>query len=635
MKAELQTLSPSSPAAHAPSGGASLVIGALGVVYGDIGTSPLYTLKTSLSNLGDLQPGHVLGVLSMLFWMLMMIVSVKYVVVILRADNRGEGGTLALLELAIRGMTGKARWILIVLGIFGASLFYGDSMITPAISVLSALEGIAIVSHKMDHWVLPMALVILIGLFAIQSRGTATVGKLFAPVMALWFLTLALLGAWQIWLWPQVLKALDPMVGFQFVCDHPGTSFILLGSIVLALTGAEALYADMGHFGRSAISRAWFWMVLPALTLCYFGQGALLIRNPHAIQNPFFLMIPDWGTLPLVVLSTVATVIASQAVISGAYSMTRQAVQLGFWPKMEVLHTSAIQKGQIYLPQVNKLLLVAVLVLVLVFKSSDNLAAAYGFAVTGTMLMTSLLAFAVLPRGSTGIKRVAWFVGIAAYVIVDILLFSANAFKIHEGGWMPLAVGLVVFTLMMTWRRGRHLLSAFQNRDRQPLKEFMDQLEAYPPARVAGTAIFMTMTKDSVPPALLHNLKHNKVLHDHVLFLTIEGADVPFADPEERFTVKPVSASSWQAVVTYGFKDEPDVPASLRDIAEAHPEIDLEPMRTSYFLSRQTVVEGKKSSMWRWRRSLFSFMSRNATRSTRFFKIPPNRVVEMGMQVEV
>jgi KUP system potassium uptake protein len=620
---------------HAPSGGAALVMGALGVVYGDIGTSPLYTLRTCLDGLGDLQPGHVLGVLSILFWMLMLVVSLKYVTLILRADNRGEGGTLALLELAVRGFGGRMRWVLVVLGIFGAALFYGDSMITPAISVLSALEGIAIVSHRLDHWVVPLALIIMFGLFAIQSRGTAIVGRLFSPVMALWFGALAVLGAYQIWMMPSVLQALNPMVGVRFVLEFPGTSFILLGSIVLALTGAEALYADMGHFGRSAIRRAWFWMVLPALTLCYFGQGALLIRDPAAVRNPFFLMAPEWGILPLVVLSTAATVIASQAVISGAFSVTRQAVQLGFWPKMEILHTSAIQKGQIYLPQVNKLLLIAVIILVLVFRSSDNLAAAYGFAVTGTMLMTSLLAFAVLPRGSSGVRRAIWFAGLGVFLVVDLLLFSANAFKIHEGGWMPLTVGLIVFTLMMTWRRGRFLLLKLQSRDRQPLKEFMDQMEEYPPARVGGTAVFMTMTKDAVPSALLHNLKHNKVLHDHVLFLTIEGADVPFVDPSERYEVTSVSASSWQAVVTYGFKDEPDVPASLAEIALAHPEIDLDPMRTSYFLSRQTVVEGKKPSMWRWRRGLFSFMARNSTRSTRFFKIPPNRVVEMGMQVEV
>ncbi|MEN4918706.1 potassium transporter Kup [Achromobacter spanius] len=623
---------------HAPSSRAALILGALGVVYGDIGTSPLYTLRACLTGLSvhtDLEPAHLLGVLSILFWMLMVVVSLKYVTLVLRADNRGEGGTLALLELAVRAREGKLRWVLIVLGIFGAALFYGDSMITPAISVLSALEGIGIVSHTLDRWVVPIALVVLIALFAIQSHGTATMGKLFGPVMFLWFATLAALGGWQIWQTPEVLAALNPIWGLRFIVEAPWISFVLLGAVVLALTGAEALYADMGHFGRPAIRRAWFSMVLPALTLCYFGQGALLLRDPTAIRNPFFLMAPEWGLAPLVALATIATIVASQAVISGAYSVTRQAVQLGFWPRMQILHTSAVEKGQIYLPQVNALLLCAVLILVLWFRNSDNLAAAYGFAVTGTMLTTSVLAFAVLPRGSTGIKRMMWFLVLGLLLLLDVLLFSANVFKIHEGGWLPLAVAIVVFTLMMTWRRGRRLLSDMQQRDRQPLKEFMEQLEEYPPSRVPGTAIFMTMNSGNVPPALLHNLKHNKVLHDHVLFLTILVADVPYVSAEERFEVRKLSASSWTATVNYGFKEDPDVPEALRLVAEAYPELDLEPMRTSFFLSRQTVVAAKKPAISRWRRAVFSFMARNSTRSTKFFKIPANRVVEMGMQVEL
>ncbi|KRC76593.1 potassium transport protein Kup [Achromobacter sp. Root83] len=624
--------------AHAPSSRAALVLGALGVVYGDIGTSPLYTLRACLTGLSvhtDLEPAHLLGVLSILFWMLMVVVSVKYVTLVLRADNRGEGGTLALLELAVRAREGKLRWVLIVLGIFGAALFYGDSMITPAISVLSALEGISIVSHQLDAWVVPIALVVLVALFAIQSRGTGVMGKLFGPVMLLWFGTLAVLGAWQIWQNPDVLAALNPMYGLRFIVESPRISFVLLGAVVLALTGAEALYADMGHFGRPAIRSAWFSMVLPSLTLCYFGQGALLLRDPTAIRNPFFMMAPEWGLAPLVALATVATIVASQAVISGAYSVTRQAVQLGFWPRMQILHTSAVEKGQIYLPQVNALLLCAVLVLVLWFRKSDDLAAAYGFAVTGTMLTTSVLAFAVLPRGSTGFKRMLWFTGLGLLLLLDVLLFSANVLKIPEGGWLPLVVAIAVFTLMMTWRRGRRLLSDMQQRDRQPLKEFMAQLEEYPPSRVPGTAIFMTMNSGNVPPALLHNLKHNKVLHDHVLFLTILVADVPYVSPEERFVVEKLSASSWTATVNYGFKEDPDVPEALRLVAEAYPELDLEPMRTSFFLSRQTVVAAKKPALSRWRRTVFSFMARNSTRSTKFFKIPANRVVEMGMQVEL
>ncbi|RSB99458.1 potassium transporter Kup [Bordetella bronchiseptica] len=622
-------------AIHASSSRMALMLGALGVVYGDIGTSPLYTLRACLNTIDDLQPAHVLGVLSILFWLLMIVVSLKYVTLVLRADNRGEGGTLALLELAVRGREGRARWLLIVLGIFGAALFYGDSMITPAISVLSALEGISIVSHTLEPWVVPVALVVLVALFAIQSHGTGAVGKLFGPIMALWFATLAVLGGYQIWLTPEVLAALNPVWALRFIAEFPVMSFLLLGAVVLALTGAEALYADMGHFGRPAIRRAWFAMVLPALTLCYFGQGALLLRDPAAIRNPFFLMAPEWGLAALVGLATVATVVASQAVISGAFSVTRQAVQLGFWPRMQILHTSAVEKGQIYLPQVNALLLCAVLVLVLLFRNSENLAAAYGFAVTGTMLTTSVLAFAVLPRDSTGGKRVLWMVLLGALLVIDILLFGANIFKIHEGGWLPLLVGVVVFTLMMTWRRGRRLLADMQARDRQPLREFMTQLEAFPPARVQGTAIFMTMNAGNVPPALLHNLKHNKVLHDHVLFLSIRVADVPYVSEDERFEMHKISASSWQASINYGFKEDPDVPDALRQVAEAYPEIDLEPMRTSFYLSRQTVVAARRPAMARWRRALFAFMARNSTRSTRFFKIPPNRVVEMGMQVEL
>lgn len=622
-------------AIHAPSSRMALMLGALGVVYGDIGTSPLYTLRACLNTIDDLQPAHVLGVLSILFWLLMIVVSLKYVTLVLRADNRGEGGTLALLELAVRGREGRARWLLIVLGIFGAALFYGDSMITPAISVLSALEGISIVSHTLEPWVVPVALVVLVALFAIQSHGTGAVGKLFGPIMALWFATLAVLGGYQIWLTPEVLAALNPVWALRFIAEFPVMSFLLLGAVVLALTGAEALYADMGHFGRPAIRRAWFAMVLPALTLCYFGQGALLLRDPAAIRNPFFLMAPEWGLAALVGLATVATVVASQAVISGAFSVTRQAVQLGFWPRMQILHTSAVEKGQIYLPQVNALLLCAVLVLVLLFRNSENLAAAYGFAVTGTMLTTSVLAFAVLPRDSTGGKRVLWMVLLGALLVIDILLFGANIFKIHEGGWLPLLVGVVVFTLMMTWRRGRRLLADMQARDRQPLREFMTQLEAFPPARVQGTAIFMTMNAGNVPPALLHNLKHNKVLHDHVLFLSIRVADVPYVSEDKRFEMHKISASSWQASINYGFKEDPDVPDALRQVAEAYPEIDLEPMRTSFYLSRQTVVAARRPAMARWRRALFAFMARNSTRSTRFFKIPPNRVVEMGMQVEL
>ncbi|WP_132584764.1 potassium transporter Kup [Paralcaligenes ureilyticus] len=616
--------------------GAALMMGALGVVYGDIGTSPLYTIKVSLSEFPTLDNEHILGVLSILFWMLMVVVSLKYVMLVLRADNHGEGGTLALMELAVRGFSGRKKWVLTVLGLIGAALFYGDSMITPAISVLSAIEGVSIVSHRLDHWVVPLSVLVLAGLFFIQSRGTGAVGKLFGPIMLLWFVTLGVLGAWRIAQTPQILLALNPMWALTFIGDAPWGTFLLLGAVVLALTGAEALYADMGHYGRPAIQRAWFGLVLPALVLCYFGQGALLMADPSAIKNPFFLMAPSWGLVPLVVLATVATVIASQSVISGAFSVTRQAVQLGFWPRMVIQHTSAREEGQVYLPRVNMLLFVAVLVLVLAFESSDRLAQAYGFAVTGTMLMTSMLAFSVLPRKSVGAKRVLWMSLLSVFLILDILLFSSNALKIVEGGWLPLIVGLTILVMMLTWKQGREQMHETLAGDQQPLKTFMEALEEYPPTRVDGTAVFMSMIVNTVPPALLHNLKHNKILHEQAVFLNVQSADVPYVPFNERFVLERLSRSSWQVVATWGFKQEPNVPQLLEQIAQTHPELNLEPMRTSYFLSRQTVLVVRRLS-WRlsWRRSLFAFMARNATRSTRFYKIPPNRVVEMGMQFEL
>ena len=616
--------------------GAVAMLGALGVVYGDIGTSPLYTIRASLSEFKVLDDEHILGVLSILFWMLMVVVSGKYGMLVLRADNRGEGGTLALMELAVRGVSGRKKWILTVLALIGASLFYGNSIITPALAVLSAIEGVGIVSHTLDHWVVPLSVLVLAVLFLIQYRGTGAVGKLFGPIMLLWFVTLGVLGAWRIIQTPQILLALNPMWALTFISDAPWGTFLLLGAVVLALTGAEALYADMGHYGRPAIQRAWFGLVLPALVLCYFGQGALLLADRSALKNPFFLMAPSWGLVPLVALATVATVIASQSVISGAFSVTRQAVQLGFWPRMAILHTSAREEGQIYLPRVNMLLFVAVLVLVLAFGSSDSLAQAYGFAVTGTMLMTSTLLFAVLPRKSTGTKRVLWFSLLSVFLILDTLLFSSNALKLFEGGWLPMVVGLSILTLMITWKQGRETMHDTLAGDQQPLKSFMEALEQYPPTRVNGTAVFMSMIVNTVPPALLHNLKHNKILHEQVLFLNVQSADVPYVPFNERFVLERLSRSSWQAVATWGFKQEPNVPQLLEQIGQAHPELNLEPMQTSYFLSRQTVIVVRRLPLrLRWRRSLFAFMARNATRSTRFYKIPPNRVVEMGMQFEL
>ncbi len=621
---------------NASSARRALLIGALGVVYGDIGTSPLYTIRVALAGVAQPDATHILGVLSTLFWMLMIVVSLKYVTCILQADNRGEGGTLALMELAVRGRTGRTRWRLVILGLIGASLFYGDSMITPAISVLSALEGIGVVSHTLDPWVVPLSVLVLVALFMVQARGTGAIGRLFGPIMLLWFLVLGALGAWRIWQAPEILGALHPVWAWRFIAEAPWQTFVLLGALVLALTGAETLYADMGHFGRPAIRRAWFWIVLPGLALCYFGQGALLLAEPAAIRNPFYLLAPGWALAPLVCLATVATVIASQAVITGTFSVTRQAIQLGYWPRMVIQHTSAREEGQIYLPRVNVLLMLAVLVLVLAFGSADRLAHAYGFAVTGTMLMTSLLAFAVLPRKARGLRRVGWFVLIGLFLLLDVLLFSANTLKIDEGGWLPLLLGLALLVLMVTWKRGREEIHERLAGDQQPLAEFMEGLEQYPPTRVPGTAVFMSMIVGTVPPALLHNLKHNKILHEQALFLTVESAGEPYVPFSERVRVQRISRSSWQAVARWGFKQEPNVPQAIEQIAQEIPELELDPMRISYFLSRQTVLVVRKRGWLRyWQRRLFAFMARNASRSSRFYKIPPNRVVEMGMQTEL
>ncbi|MFA5597017.1 MAG: potassium transporter Kup [Pusillimonas sp.] len=616
--------------------GKALIIGALGVVYGDIGTSPLYTVRESVARFDNFGAPEVLGVLSLLFWLLMFVVSLKYVTLMLRADNRGEGGTLALMELAVRAATGRRRWVLTIMGLFGACLFYGDSIVTPAISVLSAVEGVGVVSDTFSEWVVPIAVGLLVGLFAVQRRGTGAIGKYFGPVMLAWFLVLGVMGAWRIIQTPQIMLAINPMYAWNLIGQAPLATYLLLGAVVLALTGAETLYADMGHYGRPAIRRAWFAVVLPGLLLCYFGQGALLIAQPDAIRNPFFLMAPSWALIPLVVLATAATIIASQAVISGAFSVTRQAIQLGFWPRMEILHTSAREEGQIFLPRVNQGLLIAVLVLVIGFGSSANLASAYGFAVTLTMLMTSLLAFAVLAPRQKGVRRILWLVLLGMFLLVDILLFSANTQKIHEGGWLPLGVALVLLTMMLTWKTGREQIHQTLAGDQQSLEDFMQGLEEYPPNRVPGTAVFMSMIVNTVPPALLHNLKHNKVLHEQVLFVTVASADVPYVTYNERYTLKRLGRSSWEVVAKWGFKQDPNVPQLLQQLRGEHPEIRLEPMLTSYFLSRQTLIVGKKEPLRRrWRRILFAFMARNAARSTLFYNIPPNQVVEMGMQLEL
>jgi len=613
-----------------------LTIGALGVVYGDIGTSPLYTVRAALSHMPEALPEHILGLLSLLFWMLMLVVSLKYVTLMLRADNRGEGGTLALMELAARGLSGRRRWVVVILGLTGACLFYGDSVITPAISVLSAVEGIGVVSHTLDPWIVPIAIILIIALFTVQSKGTGTMGRLFGPIMLLWFMVLGALGAWRIAQSPEILWALNPMWAISFAWTAPWTTFILLGALVLALTGAETLYADMSHFGRSAIRRAWFGVVLPSLLLCYFGQGALLLAHPAAARNPFFHLAPEWGLWPLVVLATMATVIASQAVITGSFSMTRQAIQLGFWPRMTILHTSAEEEGQIYLPRVNIAMCIVVLALVVGAGTSQALAGAYGFAVTGTMLMTSLLAFRVLPDRSAGTRKMLLLALLVVLLSFDVLLFSSNVLKTFAGGWIPLLLATCLFTLMITWKLGRQHLHDSLAGGQPSLHEFIESLEEHPPVTVAGTAVFMSVLVDTVPPAFMHNLKHNKVLHEQVVFLTVTSSDEPFVSFDERYRIDRLGRSTWQVVAKWGFKQEPNVPQLLEQIAQEHPELNLDPMQTSYYLSRQTIIVVRRLPFYlRWRRTLFAFMTRNAARSTRFFKIPPNRVVEMGMQIEL
>jgi len=509
-------------------------------------------------------------------------------------------------------------------------------MVTPAISVLSAMEGIGVVSNRLDQWVVPAAIVILSILFVVQSRGTATMGRYFGPIMLAWFIILGVLGLWRIALHPQVLMAVDPRWAFALIGEAPWETYLLLGAVVLALTGAETLYADMGHFGRRSIQRAWLYAVLPALVACYFGQGALILADPEAARNPFFLLAPDWALLPLVIIATCATVIASQAVISGAFSVTRQAVQLGFWPRMEIRHTSAESEGQIYMPRVNVLLYLAVLALVLAFQSSTGLAHAYGFAVTGTMLVTSLLALAVVPARSRKGLRFPAIILLMVFLGIDVLLFSANTFKLLEGGWVPLVVGAGLFLLMITWKQGHERMHTVLCADQLPLHDFVAALATEQLPRVPGTAVFMSLIYDTVPPALLHNLKHNKVLHEQVLFLTVESADVPYVDAAERYSIERVQPWCWQAVARWGFKEEPNVPEVLAQVARQHPELNLQPMETSYFLSRQSIIVNPRTPFpRRLRQRLFSIMARNATRSTRFFRIPPNRVVEMGMQLEL
>jgi KUP system potassium uptake protein len=615
----------------------ALVVGAVGVVYGDIGTSPLYAMKEAFSgpHAMTVNPDNVLGVLSLIFWALIFVVSVKYVALIMRADNKGEGGIMALMALVQRATAEKSRlrWVVMSLGIFGAALFYGDGIITPAISVLSAVEGLEVATPALQPYVVPVTLVVLMGLFAVQRHGTARVGALFGPVMVVWFATLTLLGIWSIARYPDVLAALNPVYAVRFFQLNQWGGFVVLGAVVLAFTGCEALYADMGHFGKRAIRTAWFAYVLPALVINYFGQGALLLHDETAAVNPFYLLAPSWALYPMVALSTFATVIASQAVISGAFSVTRQAIQLGYAPRMDILHTSEREIGQIYIPLMNWGLLAGIVALVLGFQSSSNLAAAYGIAVTGTMAIDTILAFVVV----RGLWRFNWTVAIlamVAFLSVDLVFFSANAGKILHGGWFPIVIALVAFTLMATWKRGREVLMDRLSELAIKIEPFLQSVAKHPPARIPGTAIFLTTRREGVPHAMLHNLKHNKVLHQRVIFLTVTFADVPHVPDAERVEVHPLENEFYQVILHYGFKDETDIPRALEACCQAHG-LEFNMLDTSFFLSRETLIATGRPGMALWREKLFVAMARNAGSVTGYFRIPTNRVVELGAQIEL
>ncbi len=614
---------------------AALTLGAIGVVYGDIGTSVLYAVKEVFGS-GHVPFTHanVYGVLSIFFWTLTVIVSIKYVVLVLRADNHGEGGLIAMLALASQAVKDRPalrKWLLGI-GIFGTSLFYGDGVITPAISVLSAVEGLEVVSPAFNQYVIPLTLLILFGLFAVQKRGTGGIGKFFGPITLVWFMVLAVLGVSQIVRHPEILAAISPHHALGFMLQNPGITFIILGAVVLCVTGAEALYADLGHFGKRPIRLAWFTVAMPALTLNYFGQGALLLDNPDAIKNPFYLMAPDWALLPLVLLATMATVIASQALITGAFSVTKQVIQLGYLPRLNIEHTSVRDTGQIYMPFVNWGLFVAIVLAVVMFRSSSNLAAAYGIAVTLDMLITTTLTFFVIRYGWK--YPLALCVGATGiFFVVDLAFFSSNLLKLFQGGWFPLMIGGAIFTLMMTWKQGRELLNQTLRADAIDLKSFLEAVFVSPPARVEGSAVFLTAEPGTVPNALLHNLKHNKVLHEHNLFVTVRSHEVPWIGLDKRLEIESLGHNCWQVVVHYGFKNDPDLPRALEQIRGRGCE--LESMSTSYFLSRDVVVPTIGSGMAAWREKLFAQMHHNASGAADFLNLPNNSVVELGSKIEI
>lgn len=609
-------------------------LAALGIVFGDIGTSPLYTLKEVFGGHHlVLDETNILGILSLVFWSLMLVVSLKYVSVMMRADNKGEGGILALLALAQSHvpLASGARKFLMALGLLGASLFFGDSLITPAISVLSAVEGLEVGTHVLHMFVVPISVAILLGLFFIQRNGTAMIGKLFGPVMLLWFSVLGTLGTFSIFEHPVVLKALQPLYAVNFLIQHGTAGFLTLGSVVLAITGAEALYADMGHFGRLPIQRVWFGFVLPALLLNYFGQGALLLTDHAALKNPFYLLAPSMVLYPMIGLATMATVIASQAVISGAFSVTRQVILLGYAPRLAIRHTSATEAGQIYIPFVNWTLMIGVTLLVLNFQSASNLASAYGIAVTGTFAIDTILMTLVM-RTRWDLSLPVTLLGMLGFLFIDLSFFGANAVKIPDGGWFPVVIALTLFTLLVTWKRGREIVVQQLSAVAIPLDAFIPSLLSSPPVRVPGTAIFMTSERKGVPSALLHNLKHNKVLHERVIVLNVVFTSLPYIAPDSRLDIETIGQDFYRVIVRYGFMDEIDIPLALQ---QCQCGMNLDMMDTTFFFSRENIIPTRGEGMAMWREHLFAGMARNAANPMSFFKIPTNRVVEMGTQLNI
>jgi KUP system potassium uptake protein len=620
---------------HRPAPAIGMLLAVLGVVYGDIGTSPLYAFKASMQLFGRVPfaAAEVMGILSLIFWSLVLIVTVKYVTLIMRADNRGEGGILALMALAQRVSVGSGiRNALTLIGIAGACLFFGDGVITPAISVLSAVEGLEVSAPELQQYVLPISVAVIALLFAMQWRGTGSVGRIFGPVMAVWFVAIGILGLVEIVRHPFVLLAISPSYAVGLCVAYKGLAFIVLGAVVLCVTGAEALYADMGHFGAQPIRLTWTYFVLPCLVLNYFGQGALTISDPAAVANPFFLLAPEWLRLPMVVLATIATIIASQAVISGAYSIARQCMQMGFLPRMTVRHTSNTEEGQIYVPQINTMLAIGVVILVLAFKTSDNLAAAYGIAVTGTFLCTCVLAMVVFRR------QFGWSRGAAVSVfgllfLIDLVFFSANTLKVLEGGWVPLVLGIALTALMTSWKRGRDLLLARWRQDSLPLAPFLARLPQSRTMRVPGMAVFLTGNPDYVPTSLLHNLKHNKVLHERVLFVTVQTIDEPEVAASRRADVSELAPGIHRVMLRYGFMESPNIPRALEELSSSG--VPFDPMQASYFLGREVLVPATVPKLPWWRHWLFLVMARNATPATEFFRIPYDRVVELGVRIAI